>query len=99
MKRFRPEQRSNSKSEFIQMSQNLTSLKLRSKSLADSFPRIESLRTAFAKDFELPGFPTKKRGIRNSTQIAIMKIFSRNAAFLAMFFPRVILSKKVSSHL
>ena len=50
----------------------------------------------FARDLELPGLPTRKRGIRNSMQIAIIKTFSRRAAFLAMLGPRVILSSSTS---
>ena len=50
----------------------------------------------FARDLELPGLPTRKRGIRSSMQIAIIKTFSRRAAFLAMLGPRVILSSSTS---
>ena len=49
-----------------------------------------------ARDLELPGLPTRKRGIRNSIQIAIMNTFSRRAAFLAMFGPRVMLFSSTS---
>ena len=50
----------------------------------------------FARDLELPGFPTRKRGIRSSIHIAIMKTFSWRAAFLAMFGPRDMLSSSAS---
>ena len=52
-----------------------------------------------AKDLELPGLPTKKRGIRSSMHTAIMKMFSLRAAFRAMFGPRVMLSNSTSWHL
>ena len=38
----------------------------------------------FAKDFELPGFPTTNNGIRSSTQITIINTFSHKALFRAM---------------
>ena len=50
----------------------------------------------FARDLELPGLPTRKRGIRNSMQIAIIKTFSLRAAFLAMLGPKVMLSSSTS---
>ena len=49
--------------------------------------------TSLAKDFELPGLPTTKSGIRNSVQTAIMNTFSLNAAFRAMFLPSSMLYK------
>ena len=47
-----------------------------------------------ANDLELPGLPTRKRGILSSIQMAIMKTFSLRAAFLAMFGPSTMLSSK-----
>ena len=42
-------------------------------------PFIASSTIDLAKDFEVPGFPTMKRGILNSAQITIKKTFSVNA--------------------
>ena len=67
--------------------------------LLEACPCIDEATIAFASDFELPGFPTRKRGILSSMQIAIMKMFSRRAAFLAMFGPSCILSRSTSWHL
>lgn len=52
--------------------------------------------TDFANDFELPGLPTRNRGIRNEMQTTIIKTFSRRALFLAIFLPNFILSKNTS---
>ena len=68
---------------------------LRSSEL-EAVPCMEACTMDFARDLELPGLPTRKRGIRSSMQIAIMKTFSLRAAFLAMFGPRVILSSSTS---
>ena len=68
---------------------------LRSSEL-EAVPCMEACTMDFARDLELPGLPTRKRGIRSSMQIAIMKTFSLRAAFLAMFGPRVILSSRTS---
>ena len=62
----------------------------------DAVPCMEDCTMDLARDLELPGLPTRKRGIRFSMQIAIMKTFSRRAAFLAMFGPRVMLSSSTS---
>jgi len=43
-----------------------------------------------ARDFELPGLPTKNSGILSSIQTTIMNTFSRKAALLAMFCPSFI---------
>jgi len=59
-------------------------------------PCIEDCTMDLARDLELPGLPTRKRGILNSIQIAIMNTFSRRAAFLAIFGPRVMLSSSTS---
>ena len=73
-----------------------TCLNPRSSSDLEAVPCMEAWTMDFARDLELPGFPTRKRGIRSSMQIAIMKTFSLRAAFLAMFGPRVILSSSTS---
>ena len=71
-----------------------TSLNVFIKGFSEAFPNIESATIDLAKDFELPGLPIKKRGILNSIQIAIIKTFSLRAAFLAMFWPNFMLSKR-----
>ena len=73
-----------------------TCLNPRSSSELEAVPCMEAWTMDFARDLELPGLPTRKRGIRSSMQIAIMKTFSLRAAFLAMFGPRVILSSSTS---
>ena len=73
-----------------------TCLNPRSSSELEAVPCMETCTMDFARDLELPGLPTRKRGIRSSMQIAIMKTFSLRAAFLAMFGPRVILSSSTS---
>ena len=67
-----------------------------SSSELDALPCMEDCTMDLASDLELPGFPTRKSGIRNSMQITIMKTFSRRAAFLAMFGPNVMLSSSTS---
>ena len=74
----------------------LTSLNFFSREVAEFFPLMDSLMIDLARDFELPGFPTRKRGILNSTQMAIMNTFSRRAAFLAMLSARSMLSSNAS---
>ena len=59
-------------------------------------PNMESDTIDLASDLELPGLPTKKRGILNSIHIAIIKTFSLRAAFLAMLGPSFILSNRTS---
>ena len=84
---------------YIAMKLNLfyfTCLNPRSSSELEVVPCIEACTMDFARDLELPGLPTRKRGIRSSMQTAIMKTFSLRAAFLAMFGPRVILSSSTS---
>ena len=44
---------------------------LRSSEL-EAVPCMEACTMDFARDLELPGLPTRKRGIRSSMQIAIM---------------------------
>ena len=73
-----------------------TSLNDLRSSVLDDFPFNELETIDFARDFELPGFPTKKRGILRSMQIAIMKTFSLRAVFRAMFFPNCMLSSRTS---
>ena len=75
---------------------NLTSLNPFSRSDLEACPCIELATMDLAKDLELPGLPTKKRGMRNSMHTAIMKMFSLRAAFRAMFGPRVMLSNSTS---
>ena len=67
-----------------------------SSSELDAVPCMEDCTMDLARDLELPGLPTRKRGIRSSMHIVIMKTFSRRAAFLAMFGPRVMLSSSIS---
>ena len=73
-----------------------TCLNPRSSFELEAVPCMETCTMDFARDLELPGFPTRKRGIRRSMQTAIIKTFSLRAAFLAMFGPRVILSSSTS---
>ena len=75
---------------------SLTCLNPLSNSVIEAAPCIEVCTMDLARDLELPGLPTRNRGIRNSMQIAIMKTFSLRAAFLAMFGPRIMLSKSTS---
>jgi len=63
------------------------------------FPCMASDTMVFASDLELPGFPTRKRGILSSMQTTIMNTFSFKAVFLAMFFSKLTLSKTTSWHL
>ena len=74
----------------------LTCLNPLSNSVIEAAPCIEVCTIDLARDLELPGLPTRKSGIRNSMQIAIMKTFSRRAAFLAMFGPRIMLFRSTS---
>ena len=67
------------------MHNNKTFLNSLSLSLVDSSPCIEFETIDFARDFELPGFPTRKRGIRSSMHITIINTFSLRAALRAMF--------------
>ena len=73
-----------------------TSLKSFKSSDSDVLPSIESATIDLARDFELPGFPTRKSGIRNSMQITIMNTFSRRAAFLAILDPNFMLPRRTS---
>ena len=75
---------------------SLTCLNPLSSSELDAPPCMEVCTMDLARDLELPGLPTRKSGIRSSMQIAIIKTFSRRAAFLAMFGPRVMLSSSTS---
>ncbi len=77
----------------------VTSLNSFSNSEFDVCPRIDEATTDLARDLELPGFPTRKRGILSSMQIVIMKMFSLRAAFRAMLWPSSMLSKSTSWHL
>ena len=63
----------------------LTSLKFLNKGELDELPCMLSWMMVLANDFELPGLPTMKSGIRSSIQITIIKIFSQRASFFAMF--------------
>ena len=74
----------------------ITSLKSFNNAFWERFPHIESAMIDFASDLELPGFPTRKRGILSSMHTAIMNIFSRRAAFLAIFIPIFMLSSSTS---
>ena len=62
----------------------------------EDFPFIELAMIDFASDFELPGLPTRNKGIRKSIHTAIINTFSFSAEFLAMFFPSSILSSRTS---
>ena len=73
-----------------------TSLKSFNSSDSDVLPSIELATIDLARDFELPGFPTRNNGIRNSMQITIMNTFSRRAAFFAMFDPNFMLLRRTS---
>ena len=50
----------------------------------------------FAKDFELPGFPTTNSGILSSMHTAIMNTFSLRAALRAMFGPSTMFERNTS---
>ena len=76
---------------YISLKNQCTSLNDLRSFVLDDFPFIELETIDFARDFELPGLPTKKRGILRSMQIAIMKTFSLRAAFRAMFLPNSML--------
>ena len=65
-------------------------------SLSESLPIIESATIDFASDLELPGLPTRNKGILNSIHMAIINTFSLRAAFLAILGPSFILSNKMS---
>ena len=62
----------------------------------EACPCMQLATIDLARDLELPGFPTRKRGIRSSMHTVIIKIFSLRAAFRAMFGPRVMLSNSTS---
>ena len=66
--------------------------------LADS-PCIASATIVFANDLELPGFPTRNRGMRSSIHTTIMKTFSFKAALRAMLSSSLTWSRNTSWHL
>ena len=74
----------------------LTCLKDLRRSFWEACPLMESATMALASDLELPGFPTRNRGILRSTHTAIMNTFSLRAALRAMFSPNTILSSRTS---
>ena len=65
----------------------------------DASPCMALDMTVFAKDFELPGLPTRNNGMRSSMQINIMKTFSFSALFRAMNGSNSTSSRKTSWHL
>ena len=73
-----------------------TSFNSFSSGLSEDLPNIESATIDFARDFELPGFPTRNSGILSSIQTAIMNTFSLRAAFLAMLGPSFIFPRRTS---
>lgn len=76
-----------------------TCLKFRNICETDDVPCMISATMVFARDLELPGFPTKKRGIRSSMEITIMNTFSLRALFFAMFLSKLTFSRNTSWHL
>lgn len=76
-----------------------TCLKFRNICETDDVPCMISATMVFARDLELPGFPTKKRGIRSSMEITIMNTFSLRALFFAIFLSKLTFSRKTSWHL
>ena len=73
-----------------------TSFSFRNNSISELGPFIEFIIIDFAKDLELPGFPTRNSGILRLVHTTIINTFSRRAEFLAMFFPNFMLSNKTS---
>ena len=57
---------------------------------------MDSAIIDFAKDLELPGFPTTKRGILSSTHTVIMNTFSLRAALWAILSPSSMFSRNAS---
>lgn len=76
-----------------------TCLKFRNICETDDVPCMISATMVFARDLELPGFPTKKRGIRSSMETTIMNTFSLRALFFAMFLSKLTFSRNTSWHL
>lgn len=76
-----------------------TCLKFRNICETDDVPCMISATMVFARDLELPGFPTKKRGIRSSMETTIMNTFSLRALFFAIFLSKLTFSRKTSWHL
>ncbi len=77
----------------------LTCLSFLKSSDPDASPCIDFEMTVLARDFELPGLPTKNRGMRSSMQINIMKTFSLRALFRAMNASSSTSSRNTSWHL
>lgn len=73
-----------------------TCLKFRNSGETDEFPCIISATMVFASDFELPGLPTRNRGIRSSIETTIMNTFSLRALFFAMFLSKLTFSRNTS---
>ena len=63
---------------------------------SDDLPSIEAATMDLASDLELPGLPTRNKGILNSIHIAIINTFSLSAAFLAILGPSFMLSRRTS---
>ena len=74
----------------------LTDLNFFRKSVLEFCPFIDSAMMDFAKDFELPGFPTTNRGILSWIHTAIMNTFSLRAALQAMLGPSTMLERNAS---
>ena len=74
--------------ELLSFRSVLTCLKFLNKAECEDFPCMLSRTIVFARDLELPGFPTTNNGILSSMQITIMKTFSPRAVFLAMLSSR-----------
>ena len=76
----------------LSLSYLLTALNVLKRSDLAAFPCIASATMVLARDFELPGLPTRNSGIRFSMHTTIMKMFSFKAWFLAIFGPSSISS-------
>ena len=74
----------------------LTDLNFFRKSVLEFCPFMDSATIDFAKDFELPGFPTTNSGILSSMHTAIMNTFSLRAALRAMFGPSTMFERNTS---
>ena len=71
--------------EIYSYNHSFTCLNFCNNGLEEVAPCIESATMDFAKDLELPGFPTKNSGIFSSIQIIIINTFSRKALLRATF--------------
>lgn len=74
----------------------LTDLNCFRKSVLEFCPFIDSAMMDFAKDFELPGFPTTNSGILSWIHTTIMNTFSLRAALRAMLGPSTMFERNAS---